>query len=97
MSLGERLAPVVEDLWGMQDAGAVRLSSSRLLMSPGLMAMETGTAVLQMEKSVISVRRKESPLMAGLALSSSSLPTMATLQLEGEHQDWPARRQGRMG
>ena len=80
----------------MWAASALRLSRSKLSMSPGLMATEAGAVVLWVERLVILVRWETSTLMDGLASTLSLLPTAATLQLKSEPQDWPARRRGKM-
>ena len=58
--------------------------------------MDAGAAMLQMARLVILARHEASVLMAGLASSSLPSPTEETLQLTGDPQDWPVRRQGRM-
>ena len=80
----------------MWAASALRLSRSKLSMSPGLMATEAGAVVLWVERLVILVRWETSTLMDGLASTLSLLPTAATLQLKSEPQDWPARRWDKM-
>ena len=67
MSLVGLLPSAGFDLHGMTGTGVAMPSSRILLRLPGAVVTEAGAAMIQTERSVISVRREVSVLMAGLA------------------------------